>query len=222
MTEVSERFAEVETRIVDACRRAGRARDEVRLVAISKRQPEERLEAAVALGHRDFGENYAQDFRAKQQARPELAWHFVGHLQRNKAKLVTEAALVHTLDSARLAETLDRLGRERARRIPVLVQIHQGGEATKSGIEADAASGLLASLVERTGLEVRGLMTLPPPGEGRRHFAALRELRDALAAETGLPLSDLSMGMSGDFEAAIAEGATIIRIGTALFGPRPA
>ena len=219
--DVRRRFAEVKDRLVAACRAAGREPEAVALVAVSKRQPEARLAAAIALGHCDFGENYPQELAHKQAEHPDVRWHFVGHLQRNKAKLVADAALIHGLDSDKLARALDRQGQGGDRKLPVLIQVHQGGEATKAGVEPAEVGALIDATRVLDHLEVQGLMTLPPPGEGRRHFAELRELRDRLRVQTGLPLPHLSMGMSDDFEDAIAEGATIVRIGTALFGPRP-
>lgn len=221
MTSVEARFADVRDRIERAARSAGRDPNDITLVAVSKRQPPERLRAAIALGHRDFGENYPQELKRKRDEFPEARWHFVGHLQRNKAKLVVDAHLIHGLDSERLARTLDRQVAERGRRLPVLIQVHQGGEASKSGVEPDDLGPLVEAVRELPNLDLRGLMNLPPPGEGERHFAELRRLRDALRDRTGLELPHLSMGMSDDFEEAIAAGATIIRIGTALFGPRP-
>jgi hypothetical protein len=220
-TDVRQRFSEVKDRLASACREAGRDPGAVALVAVSKRQPEARLAAAIALGHRDFGENYPQELARKQAEHPEARWHFVGRLQRNKAKLVADAALIHGLDSEKLARALDRQGAGVGRTLPVLIQVHQGGEASKAGVEPAEVGALLEATRALDHVEVQGLMTLPPPGEGRRHFAELRELRDRLRAETGLALPHLSMGMSDDFEDAIAEGATIVRIGTALFGPRP-
>lgn len=219
--DVEGRFETVRDRIHRACRRAGRDPAEVLLVAVSKRQPPERLAAALALGHRDFGENYAQELHRKQAEHPEARWHFIGHLQRNKAKLVVDAALVHGVDSARLGRALDQQVESVGRVLPVLVQVHQGDEATKAGVPPDEVEPLLSSLRGLSHLEVQGLMTLPPPGEGPRHFAALAALRDRLRGSTGLELPHLSMGMSDDFEDAIQEGATIVRVGTALFGARP-
>jgi len=221
LTSVRARFERVQLRIADACRAAGRDPAEVTLVAVSKRQPRERLAEAVALGHGDFGENYARELQRKHEEFPDVRWHLVGHLQRNKTKLVQGVALIHSLDGERLARALDRRAAETERRFPVLVQVHQGDESTKTGVEPAAVAPLVEALRDLPGLDPKGLMSLPPPGEGRRYFAELRELRDAVRARTGVDLPDLSMGMSDDFEDAIAEGATIIRIGTALFGARP-
>ncbi len=222
MNDVAERFSAVEQRIESACRRAGRTRDDVRLVAISKRQPPDRLRAAIELGHRDYGENHAQELDRRRADNPELRWHMVGHLQRNKVKLVLDCALIHTLDSVRLARSINAQAQARGIRVPVLVQVNQAEEATKSGLPVAELAPVFAELRELPQLEIRGLMNIPPPGEGRRYFSELRELRDRLRSDHGLELPELSMGMSGDFEDAIAEGATIVRVGTALFGPRPA
>ena len=220
--DVRARFARVQDDLRSACRTAGREPSEVALLAVSKRQPDERLEAAIELGHRDFGENYAQEMHRKQQAHPELRWHMVGHLQRNKAKLIADVHLFHGLDSLRLAKSLAKLGREAGRPIPALVQVNQGREEGKTGFMEEDLGPLFEAAPELSdGLELRGFMTIPPPGEGPRYFEALRGLRESWAAESDLKLPELSMGMSDDYAEAIAAGATIVRIGTALFGPRP-
>jgi MAF protein len=222
-SEVALRRAVILGRIEAAARGAGRSPDEVTLVAVSKKQPVEAVRAAMAAGQRAFGENYVQEWRAKADALgagPE--WHFIGHVQRNKAKLLAAGvALVHGIDDARTAEALGRAAVGRA--VGVLVQVNVAGEETKSGVAPEALGPLLETLRGLPGIEVRGLMTLPPPsgpGEARLHFARLRALRDDHATPDS-PLPLLSMGMSGDFDAAIAEGATHVRVGTALFGPRP-
>ncbi|MGF1508321.1 MAG: YggS family pyridoxal phosphate-dependent enzyme [Myxococcota bacterium] len=220
MTDVSERFARVEEDIRMACQASGRRRSEIKVVAVSKRQPEARLRDAIELGHRDFGENYPQELAEKQARFPELSWHQVGHVQRNKAKLLDRAVLVHSLDSLRLARTLSDLG-QKTRPVPVLLQVNQAREEQKTGWLEEELDGLFEALPDLGGIDVMGFMTLPPPGEGRRYFAELRALRERWRDRSGLPLAELSMGMSDDFEAAIHEGATLLRIGTALFGPRP-
>lgn len=226
MSQVAEdvrgRFEQVEAELQAACAASGRERGELTLLAVSKRQPQERLEAAIALGHRDFGENYPQEMHRKQQAHPELRWHMVGHLQRNKAKLMAEVHLFHGLDSLRLAKTLSKLGVETGRPIPALIQVNQGREEAKTGFLEEELPSLFEELPElKEGLSVQGFMTIPPPGDGPRHFERLRELRDDWCRRSGLALPELSMGMSNDFGEAIAAGATIVRVGTALFGERP-
>ncbi len=223
-SEISERLAEVRERVAAAARRARRDPASVRILLASKTQPPEAIRAAYAAGAREFGENYVQEAAAKQDALvdlPDLRWHLIGHLQTNKAR---EAArrfvLIHSLDSTRLAAALARA--RPGMRVPVLIEVNAAGEATKSGVAADAVEPLL--LAVRETVEVVGLMTIPPPTsvaeDARRYFAALREMRERLAARTGLALSELSMGMTDDFEVAIEEGATIVRIGRAVFGER--
>lgn len=221
MIDVAGNLQEVVARIREACARAGRAPDEVRLVAVSKKQPDERLLAAYQSGQRDFGENYVQELVRKKDLLPEDArWHAIGHVQRNKAKGAVLADLVHTLDSERLADALDKAAKSAGKVLPVLIEVNTGDEPSKSGVLPGAVEPLLERVGAFENLEVQGLMCIPPVDEGRRHFAALRTLRDRLAAATGRPLSELSMGMSADYEEAVAEGATIVRVGTAVFGRR--
>ncbi|MFZ1122497.1 MAG: YggS family pyridoxal phosphate-dependent enzyme, partial [Candidatus Binataceae bacterium] len=199
----------------------------VRLVLASKTPPPEAIRAAYAAGAREFGENYVQEAAAKQDALADLEdledvrWHLIGHLQTNKARdAVNRFALIHSLDSARLASAL---GRARpAPRVPVLIEVNAAGEASKSGVAPAEVERLIEAA--RATVEILGLMTIPPPAtdpeRSRSHFAALRAMRDRLAAATGLALSELSMGMTDDFEVAIEEGATIVRVGRAIFGER--
>ncbi len=214
-----------------ACTQAGRAPDSVRLVAISKFHPASDIRALVACGQREFGESYAQEALAKQDelVGEDILWHFVGGLQSKKAKsVVGRFGLVHSVDSEKLARELAKRAREARVLQPVLIEVNMG-EEQKAGVEEaelPALARLVLSLGEGGfGLDLRGLMCLPPvfdsPEEAGPAFEYLRELRDGLAAELGVPLPELSMGMTGDFEAAIAEGATIVRVGTAIFGPRP-
>ncbi|HTW88611.1 MAG TPA: YggS family pyridoxal phosphate-dependent enzyme [Candidatus Binataceae bacterium] len=222
--EIAARLEAVRERMRAAARRAGRDTESVRLVLASKTQPPEAIRAAYAAGAREFGENYVQEAIAKREPLNDLSdlrWHLIGHLQRNKARLAAASfAMIQTLDSEALAQALAH-----AREVPpppVLIEINLGGETSKSGIAPDAAAALIGAV--RGLVEVRGLMTIPPLGQSaaatRRSFARLRELRDHLAPTCKLALSDLSMGMSDDFEVAIEEGATIVRIGRAVFGER--
>lgn len=224
MTEtLADRWHAISARVAAACVRAGRAPGEVTIVAVSKLQPAEAVIAAAAAGARDFGENYAQELAAKREACGDVRWHFIGRLQRNKAKLVAgKVALVHAVDSVDLAEELAK----RAGGVlqPVLVAVNLGGEDTKGGASPDAAPALAAAIARVPGIRLDGLMTMPPPSDdpeaSRPAFVALRALRDQLQQDLGQPLPVLSMGMSGDFEVAIGCGATHVRIGTAIFGAR--
>ncbi|MGA7763338.1 MAG: YggS family pyridoxal phosphate-dependent enzyme [Candidatus Binataceae bacterium] len=225
--EIAARLTAARERIARAARRAERNPAAVRLVLASKTQPPEAIRAAYAAGAREFGENYVQEAAAKQDALADLEdledvrWHLIGHLQTNKARdAVNRFALIHSLDSARLASAL---GRARpAPRVPVLIEVNAAGEASKSGVAPAEVERLIEAA--RATVEILGLMTIPPPAtdpeRSRSHFATLRAMRDRLAAATGLALSELSMGMTDDFEVAIEEGATIVRVGRAIFGER--
>ncbi len=225
--EIAARLTAARERIARAARRAERNPAAVRLVLASKTQPPEAIRAAYAAGAREFAENYVQEAAAKQDALADLEdledvrWHLIGHLQTNKARdAVNRFALIHSLDSARLASAL---GRARpAPRVPVLIEVNAAGEASKSGVAPAEVERLIEAA--RATVEILGLMTIPPPAtdpeRSRSHFATLRAMRDRLAAATGLALSELSMGMTDDFEVAIEEGATIVRVGRAIFGER--
>jgi pyridoxal phosphate enzyme (YggS family) len=227
--DVAENIANVRERISAACRRAGRKPEDVRLIAISKTVSPERIRQAYDAGIRDFGENRIQEAAAKRPALSDLivTWHLVGHLQSNKAKPARDLFhWVHSVDSPRLADRLDKVAACRDDRLPVLVEVNLGGEETKSGVTEFE----VAPLVETTGkletLGVRGLMVIPPffedPNQARPYFLRLRELAREIA-DRNLPnvsMQELSMGMSQDFEVAIEEGATMVRVGTAIFGPR--
>jgi pyridoxal phosphate enzyme (YggS family) len=207
---LSERIASVQARVARAA--AGRA---VTLVAVTKTHPPERVREAHAAGLAIFGENYVQELAAKRAALADLAiaWHFIGHLQKNKAKDVAgQVALIHGVDSLALAQAIDRRA---PRPQDVLVEVNVAGEATKAGVAPAALPELLDGMRGLANVRCRGLMTIPPfGGDNRPHFRRLAEL----ARAHGLP--ELSMGMSDDFEVAIEEGATIVRVGTALFGAR--
>lgn len=217
-------WARVRARVERACAAAGRAPDEVTIVAVSKFHPAAAIRAAAAAGARDFGENYAQELADKRAALGDaVRWHFVGHLQRNKARLVAgHVALVHAVDGAALAVELGRRGPGQR----VALAVNLGGEATKHGCAAADAPAVARAVAAAPGVVLDGLMTLPPPADepeaSRPWFEALAALRARLRDELGLPLPVLSMGMSDDLEIAIACGATHVRVGTAIFGPRPA
>ena len=221
---LSERYASVRARIAAACEHAGRAADSVRLVAVTKDVDAGRVRALAALGARSFGENYVQEWTAKRDRLGDLAdveWHFIGRIQRNKARLVATAALVHSVADPAIGAALDREAERSGRPLPILVQVNVGGEATKGGVAPQALPEALALLRQLSSLRVHGLMTVPPPvapEQARPYFRALRELRDRQVRAQ--ELVELSMGMSADFEVAIEEGATLVRVGTAIFGPR--
>ena len=220
---IESRLARVRERIARACERAGRSPAEVTLVAVSKRKPLEDIVAARTAGCRDFGENYVQELvdKAAGLVQEPPRWHFIGHLQRNKVNAllaVPGLALVHGVDSPRLLAALDK----RAHRpLEVLLHVDVVGETSKSGCAPDELGPLLEAAEAASNVRVRGLMTMPPfggPEDARPHFITLRALRDAHGGAERLP--ELSMGMSNDFEVAIEEGATLVRVGTAVFGAR--
>ena len=228
-----ERYARVLERLDAACAAAGRGRDDVVLIAVSKLHPAADVAAVARAGQLDFGENYVQEALQKREelagepACRNVRWHMIGHVQSRKAAQVAGAfALIHTLDSRKLADGLERRLAVLEARQPVLMEVNVAAEPQKSGIMAEDLPALADYIVESCPhLELRGLMCLPPvfdAGEAARpHFARLRVLCEELRARLGLPLPELSMGMSGDVEAAVAEGATLVRIGTDIFGPRP-
>ena len=228
-----QRIKQVRSRMHQAARRCDRDPETIRLVAVSKKVPADRVRQAVAEGIHIFGENYVQEARRKIErlSGSGVSWHFIGHLQSNKARqAVALFDLIHSVDSIKLARALDREAAKINKVQPVLIQVNIGQEATKSGVsvaEADRLAGEIGSLKN---LVLQGLMTMPPffdnPEKARPYFTALRDLRDRLQGEldSGLHkqihLHDLSMGMTADFEVAIECGATLIRVGTAIFGAR--
>ena len=226
MTSIAANLQAVRARIAAACAGAGRAAGSVQLLAVSKTWPAASVREAVAAGQRAFGENYVQEAVAKaaELGDPGLEWHFIGPLQSNKTRQVAENfAWVHSVERLKIAE---RLAAQRPPGLPplqVCIQVNISGEASKSGCSPDELANLAHAVAALPGLRLRGLMAIPEPGDDSRQqrsrFALLRELRDRLGAE-GLKLDTLSMGMSHDLEAAILEGATIVRIGTAIFGER--
>jgi pyridoxal phosphate enzyme (YggS family) len=231
---VAERLAEVRERIAAAARRAGRRPEAIALVGVAKRQPAESVVAAVRAGLADVGENYVQEAVAKRAAveaalagaAPPPRWHLIGRLQRNKARQAVHSFdVVQTLDRAELGEALEARCAAEPRRLRVLLQVDVSGEPHKGGAAPDALPALLARCRDWPHLEPIGLMAIPAAVEAaeaaRPAFARLRELRDALLREPGGGgLRELSMGMSADYEVAVEEGATLVRVGTAIFGQR--
>jgi pyridoxal phosphate enzyme (YggS family) len=227
---LAERFANVRKRIESAALHCNRSPEQISLIAISKTQPTELIRAGIDLGITDLGENRVQEAEGKitELGRKTARWHLVGHLQSNKARrAVTLFDVIHSLDSVALAQRLERLCVAEGRaELPVLIQIDLGGEKTKTGIDPRELPGLLDALSGCQRLRLVGLMTLPPyfenPDCARPYFKTLRELRDELQLQGGFGErpGELSMGMSHDFEIAIEEGATMVRVGTAIFGER--
>ena len=222
--EIARRFHAVRERIADAARRSGRSADAIRLVLASKTQPPDAIRAAYGAGARDFGENYVQEAVSKRSELQleDVTWHLIGHLQTNKvAVAVKNFDMIQTLDSARLADGIARAHPSPPMRM--LIEVNLGAEASKSGVAPAQVESLIESA--RAKVDIIGLMTIPPPAktasDARKYFALLRALRDRLAASSGLALSELSMGMTEDFEVAIEEGATMVRVGRAVFGERP-
>ena len=219
-TMIAERLAEVRVHIAAACRRVDRADDAVTLVAASKGQPALALRAAFAAGQRHFGENYADELKAKQEALGDLPiiWHFVGRVQRGNARAIAGAQRIHGVGSTSQAEALHKAASKLGRVLPVLLQVNLAGEDGKNGFTQSSLASELPALRALAGLSLGGLMAMPDVDDVRAAFAAVRALRDRLCPE----LPDLSMGMSSDYVVAVEEGATLVRVGTSIFGPRPA
>lgn len=222
---ISENYENVRARIARACARVGRESSEVTLVAVTKYAPIDAVNELVALGQRDLGESRPQQLaeRAELFKDDALTWHLIGHLQRNKArKILPLVSLIHSVDSVRLLEALDRLAGELDLRPRVLLEVNISGEESKGGFESSELRAEWSKVEQLSQLDVAGLMTMAPyaddPEEARPVFRALRELRDELVGRGRFALPELSMGMSGDFEVGIEEGATIVRVGSVLFG----
>ena len=234
---LAERYGAVQAQVRAALARAGRPPDAARIVAVTKKHPPATIQRALAVGMREVGENYAQEMVAKidalaPQERAALRWHFIGRMQRNKVKhVVGRAALIHAVDSESLAHEIDKCAGQRAGEQagpglvqPVLLAVNLAGEAQKSGVPPAQLAGLLEVIARLPHVSCAGLMTMPPlartPEDSRPYFRRLAGLRAALAT-AAQPLPELSMGTTGDFEIAIEEGATLVRVGTAIFGARP-
>jgi len=227
--DITDNIARVQERIAGACRVSGRRPEDVRLVAITKTVSAERIRAAYEAGLRDFGENRVQEAQAKRPALSQLkaTWHMVGHLQTNKARTARELFhWVHSVDSLRLAQKIDQAAVGNEDRLRVLLEVNLGEETTKSGARETEVFQLSEEVSKLGTIELRGLMVIPPlsenPEEARPYFRRLRELARQIAARNlpNVSMQELSMGMSQDFEVAIEEGATMVRIGTAIFGHR--
>jgi PLP dependent protein len=225
MSQIKENLLRVMERIEKAAQRSKRDPSEIKLVAVSKTVEAARIKEAIEAGVSILGENYVQEAKKKiEEIGRSVAWHFIGHLQLNKAKYVIHLFdMIHSLDNIPLAEELSRRAEQADRMIKVLIEINLSGEATKFGTDEGEILNLARRILQLSHLSLEGLMTMPPyfdsPEMSRPYYVKLRELKERLVRE-GIPMKELSMGMSNDFEIAIEEGATYVRVGTAIFGPR--
>jgi len=226
MDEIALNLERVRAQIAEAALRSGRSPNDIELVAVSKAHPAEKVQGAAEAGQILFGESRVQEARIKIPLLPSrLRWHFIGHLQKNKIRHALPLfELFHGIDSPALAEEMERIADEEGIRPRILLEVNLAGEASKHGFSAESLRRDLETILSLGRLSVEGLMTIPPLAPeaemSRRYFVALRELRDQLETEFNLRLPQLSIGMSGDYPIAIEEGATLVRVGTAIFGPR--
>jgi hypothetical protein len=226
MSDIATRLAAVRAQIAESATRARRQASDIALVAVAKTQPPEAVQEAIDAGQLLFGENRVQEARAKIPLLPGRArWHFIGHLQKNKIRHALPLfELIESIDSLELARDLDRIAAEAGAFPRALLEVNVAGEGSKHGFAPAKLPEQLEALLALERVQIEGLMCIPPPvpraEDARRYFALLRELRDRLQREAGVPLPQLSMGMSGDFPVAIEEGATLVRVGTAIFGER--
>ncbi len=227
MTTIGENLQRVRATMADAARKAGRSADDVRLVAVSKTHPAESVRVAHAAGQSLFGESRVQEARVKIPELPSsLEWHFIGHLQKNKIRHALPLFdLFHSVDSLALAQEMNRIADEVGSRPRVLLEVNVSGEGSKFGFRPETLRSAMAELLALPRLTIEGLMTVPPLAPeaeaSRKFFVQLRELRDALQGEFQVQFAELSMGMTNDYPIAIEEGATMVRVGTAIFGERP-
>lgn len=227
-TDIVSNIMGIRQRMAAAANRCGRNHEDIKLMAVSKTVPPERVHEAIKAGITWFGENYVQEAREKiPVVGQNVSWHMIGHLQTNKVKYVVHLFdWIHSVDRIELAKELDKRAAQNQRTMKVLIEVNVSGEVSKNGIEPSRVLELVRQISVMPNLGVQGLMTMPPffenPEEARPYFIALRELRDKIASENipAVQMKELSMGMTGDFEVAIEEGATIIRVGRAIFGER--
>ena len=225
---LQENYDEVEKKIAAACARSGRSRSEVTLIAVSKTKPADMVRQVYELGQRDFGENKVQELTGKAEILPgDIRWHMIGHLQQNKVKyIVGKVCLIHSVDSLRLAETISREAVKHGCTVPVLIEVNVAGEESKFGVSVEETLPLVEAISVLPGMEIRGLMTIAPfvedPEDNRPVFRKLRKLSLDIAGKNinNVTMSVLSMGMTGDYEVAVEEGATMVRVGTGIFGAR--
>lgn len=225
---LQENLRQVEENIDKACERAGRKREEVTLIAVSKTKPVSMLSEIYDCGVRDFGENKVQEICEKREELPaDIKWHMIGHLQRNKVKyIVSDVTLIHSVDTYRLAEEINIQAKKINRIVPILIEVNIAGEDSKFGISGDETLQLVEEIAKLDNLRIKGLMTIAPyvedPEENRPHFRKIRELAVDIAKQNidNVSMDVLSMGMTGDYMVAIEEGATLVRVGTGIFGER--
>lgn len=225
---VCENYRAVEEKVANACKRAGRSREDVTLIAVSKTKPVSMIEELLPLGVRDFGENKVQELTAKEEVLPkDIRWHMIGHLQRNKVKYVIDkACMIHSVDSLRLAQEISKEAVKHALVMPVLIEVNVAGEESKFGVSVEEAPSLVEEVSKLPRIQVNGLMTIAPyvedPEENRYVFRNLRKLSVDIREKNfdNVTMNVLSMGMTGDYEVAIEEGATHVRVGTGIFGER--
>ena len=226
---IAENLSRLKERMAEAAIRSGRTPGSVKLVGVTKTVDLDRIKEAVSAGLQILGENYVQEARDKiRELKDRVSWHFVGRLQTNKAKYAVKLFdVIQTVDSFKLAQELNRRAQPLGRTIPIIIQVNLASEVSKGGVEPSECLSLIRHVSVLENLQIRGLMTMPPffdqPERARPYFAQLREMSQKIAEAqvAGVEMNELSMGMSGDFEAAIEEGATLIRVGTAIFGERP-
>ena len=225
---VKENLAEVEQKILEACKKSGRSRDEVTLIAVSKTKPVSMIEEAMEAGIREFGENKPQEMKEKYEILPkDLHWHMIGHLQLNKVKyVVPRACMIHSVDSLRLAEKISAEAEKNHLVMPVLIEVNVTEEDTKFGVKLSEAEDLIRQAAVLPGISIQGLMTIAPfvenAEENRGVFQKLRKLSVDIRSKNidNVTMCNLSMGMTGDYQVAIEEGATMVRVGTGIFGER--
>lgn len=225
---VCENYRAIEEKVEEACLRAGRKREDVTLIAVSKTKPVSMIHELLPLGVRDFGENKVQELTEKEELLPkDIHWHMIGHLQRNKVKYVVgKACMIHSVDSLRLAEEISKEALKKQISVPILVEVNVAGEESKFGVSVQEAPFLVEQICRLPGIEVKGLMTIAPyvedPEENRIVFRNLRKLSVDIGGKNfdNVTMDILSMGMTGDYEVAIEEGATHVRVGTGIFGER--
>ena len=228
--QYKERFSKIEEKVAEAARKAGKSRDDIKIIAVSKTHPAEYITDAMKAGLSVFGENYAQEMRDKhayfeEQGLEHPEWHFIGHLQRNKVKYVAPfIRMIHAVDSVRLARKIDSEAEKSNRKIDILLQVNTSGEESKFGCDPGEIFNLAEEALRFDNINIKGLMTICSfTNDGitnKREFELLRKLKDEVNTKFSLDLKELSMGMTNDYELAVEEGATMVRIGTAIFGER--